>query len=120
MDEFKCSCSGLNGECPICGDGILTSAQARASDSEYVATKSFAVPRMTTPHSSFDEAAFVASIERDSPVRPSPLYAMTTGPTPTKRKTKICGMCGKAITERRFIRHQAEVHGHHATRVTRT
>jgi putative addiction module CopG family antidote len=120
--KADCSCSGLNGDCPVCGDGILRDAARNASEKrEYEASKTFKVKKKPMPKTNFDEVIFEQAIERDAPAKPVANYPINSGPTPTKRKTKICPLCDppKPITLRRFVRHQAEVHGHHATRVSR-
>jgi putative addiction module CopG family antidote len=120
--KADCSCSGLNGDCPVCGDGTLPDAARIASEKrEYEASKTFKVKKKPLSETNFNEVSFEQVIERDAPAKPKANYPTNLGPTPTKRKTKICNLCDppKPITSRRFLRHQAEVHGHHVTRVLR-
>jgi hypothetical protein len=122
-DCSKCSCSGLNGDCPICGDGIWT--RREGAPSRRIATKAvkpLVSKKGTLVKSTFDLAAFALSIERDAPKQAVPITTPPHGPTPTKRETKLCNLCDppQPITLRKFTRHQVEIHGHHATRVLRS
>ena len=80
MSKIKCSCSGLNGDCPICGDGILEPLK-KTPTSNYVPTK-----KKVLSTSTFNLREFAKRIERDAPKKIVPTTRVRTGPTPTKRR----------------------------------